>query len=118
MGILEQLDYVSPNLHELVAMASAEPGQLRLSIDGRPIDLARGEQRGGASFGFAPATRYRSGDVAVALDLTVFADPGLTQGATIPGATLTLTRPGRDDVVLPAAGLIGCAGPTPDAPAR
>ena len=97
--------------HELVAMASADAGRLRLSVDGKPVDLARGEQAGGATFGFAGTTRYGSGDLDVTLSMTVASDPGLTQGGTVPGATLTLARPGRDAVVLPVAGLIGCAPP-------
>ena len=95
--------------HELVAMASAEPARLRLTIDGKPVDLARGEQDGAASFGFAATTHYRVGTTEVTLDMTIASDPSLTQGGTVPGATLTLVRPGQDGVVLPVGGLIGCA---------
>ena len=33
----------------------------------------------------------------------------LAQGAVVPAATLRLDRPGKDSVVLPVAGIIGCA---------
>lgn len=99
--------------HELVAMAGAEPARLRVTIDGRSVDLARAEQQGAASFGFAGTTHYRAEGVDVLLDMSIVQDPNLTQGGTVPGATLTLTRPGHDGVVLPVAGLIGCAGPVP-----
>ncbi|WP_174297479.1 hypothetical protein [Sphingomonas bacterium] len=98
---------------ELVAMASAEPARLRVTIDGRAVDLARAEQQGVVSFGFSGTTRYRTAGVEVALDMAIVMDPALTQGGTVPSAALTLSRPGRDSVVLPVAGLIGCAGATP-----
>ena len=94
--------------HDLVAMASAEPARLRLSIDGRLVDLARADQTGAATFGFAGTSRYQAAGVDVTLAMTVTADPNLSQGGTVPSATLTLVRPDRDSVVLPVAGLIGC----------
>ncbi len=101
--------------HDLVAMASADAGRLRLSIDGRLVDLARADQAGAATFGFAGTSQYRAAGVDVTLAMTVTADPNLSQGGTVPSATLTLVRPDRDSVVLPAAGLIGCAPATPAA---
>ena len=99
--------------HDLVAMARADAGTLRLSIDGRLVDLARADQAGAATFGFASTTQYRAAGVDVTLAMTVTTDPNLTQGGTVPGATLTLVRPDRDSVVLPVAGLIGCAPAAP-----
>ncbi|WP_375383116.1 hypothetical protein [uncultured Sphingomonas sp.] len=101
--------------HDLVAMASAEPARLRLSIDGKIVDLARADQAGAATFGFAGTSRYQATGVDVTLAMTVAADPNLTQGGTVPSATLTLVRPGQDSVVLPVAGLIGCAPAAPAA---
>lgn len=93
----------------LVAMAVADPAQLRLAIDGTPKDYARSLQSGEGGFGFAGVTTYRGGDVTATLDLTVATRADLTKGASIPQATLRIERPGRDVVVVPVGGLIGCA---------
>lgn len=92
----------------LVAMASADPAQLRLSIDGRVIDIARSAQREPGGFGFSGVTEYRSVDLTVVLDMTIATRADLTGGAAVPAATLSIERPGRDGLVLPVAGLIGC----------
>lgn len=94
----------------LVAMAVADPAQLRLSIDGTTRDYARIGQSGEGGFGFAGMTTYRAGDVTATLDLTVATRVDLTKGASVPEATLRIERVGRDLVVVPVAGLIGCAG--------
>lgn len=93
----------------LVAMASAEAATLRLALDGTPADYARGTQTGTAGFGFAATTEYRAGDVTATLDLTVQPRRDLSQGAVVDSATLRIDRPGKDSIVLPVAGLIGCA---------
>ena len=92
----------------LVAMASADPAQLRLSVDGTITDLPRDTQQGAASFGFSPTTEYRSGTTVATLVMTVTVREDLKDGAAIPEATLRLDRAGKDSVVLPVAGLIGC----------
>ena len=43
------------------------------------------------------------------LDMAVETRADLTGGAVVPAATLRVERPGRDAVVVPVAGLIGCA---------
>jgi hypothetical protein len=63
---------------QLVAMATADPAQIRLAIDGKTLDMA----------------------VAVRADISA--------GATVTSATLRIDRPGRDTVVMPVGGLIGC----------
>lgn len=93
----------------LVAMASAESATLRFSLDGTPADYARGMQTGTAGFGFAATTEYRGGDVTATLDLTVQSRRDLSQGAVVDSGTLRIDRPGKDTIVLPVAGLIGCA---------
>jgi len=94
----------------LVAMATADPATLRLSIDGKPVDLPRAGQGGDAAgYGFARRTEYRLATVTARLELTVTARPDLTQGAAITDATLTVERSGADSVVLPVGGLVGCA---------
>ncbi len=93
----------------LVAMAGADPAQIRLAIDGKPGDYARSTQSGPGGFGFAGLTEYRGGDVTATLDMTIVTRGDLSAGATVPEATLRIDRAGRDSVVVPVAGLIGCS---------
>lgn len=93
----------------LVAMASAAPGTLRLALDGTAADYARAAQTGSIGYGFGANTEYRGGEVTATLDLTVQTRKDLTQGAVVDTGTLRIDRPGRDTIVLPVAGLIGCA---------
>lgn len=95
---------------QLVAMVTADPPQIRLAPDGVPVDYARTAQIGVGGYGFAASSRYRGGDLTAALDLTIVTKAGLTEGATVPEATLMIDRTGRDTIVLPVAGLIGCTG--------
>jgi hypothetical protein len=46
-----------------VAMAGADPAQLRLSLNGIVTDIARAAQNGAGGFGFAGVTDYAGGDV-------------------------------------------------------
>lgn len=92
----------------LVAMAVAEPAQVRLAIDGKVADYARTAQNGAGGFGFAATTEYRGGDVTATLDLTIATRADLSAGAAVPEATLRIDRPGKDTVILPVGGLIGC----------
>lgn len=92
----------------LVAMATADPAQLRLQLDGRTLDVARGRQQGSAGFGFAGVTEYQGPGVTAVLDMAVQTRPDLTGGAVVPTGTLRIDRPGRDTLVTPVAGLIGC----------
>lgn len=95
----------------LVAMVVAEPPRIRLAIDGTaPADLALSSGEGTASFGFAPTGVYTAGDVTVTLAMTVPARSDLPSGAVVPQSTLTVERPGKDILVLPVAGMIGCGG--------
>lgn len=94
--------------HMLVAMAGADPPQLRLAIDGGAKDYARASETGTGGYGFAGTTEYRGGDIIATLDLQVATRADLTGGATVPQATLRIDRPGHDSVVVPVAGLIGC----------
>lgn len=95
----------------LVAVATADPASLRLSLGGMVVDVARTAQSGTGGFGFAGTTTYRSGDTSATLDLTIATQADLTAGATVPEATLTIGRDGADTLVLPVAGMIGCAAP-------
>jgi len=99
--------------HALVAMANADPAALRLSLDGTVADYPRTAQQGVAGFGFDRTTTYQAGGVVAILDMTVQAEGDLTQGAAVPSGTLTLERAGKDSIVLPVGGLIGCAQTDP-----
>lgn len=92
----------------LVAMAGAETGRIRVAIDGKPIDYLRADESGAGGFGFAGVTTYRGGDLTIALDMTIVSRDDLASGAMIPAATLRIDRPGRDTVILPVAGMVGC----------
>lgn len=92
----------------LVAMASAEPAQLRIALDGVTTDYARSAQKTAVGFGFADSTEYRRGDVTATLDMTIVTRGDLTSGAVVSDATLRIDRPGKDSIVMPVAGLIGC----------
>lgn len=94
---------------KLVAMAGADPAQIRLAIDGKRTDYARVEQGGVGGFGFGQTQSYRGGDVTATLDLNIATRGDLSAGAMVPQATLRIDRPGRDTVIVPVAGMIGCA---------
>ena len=93
----------------LIAMAVADPAAIRLTIDGKVQDFALAAQDGAGGYGFSRTNEYRGGDVTATLDLTIAADANLTGGARVSDATLRIDRPGKDGVVVPAGGLIGCA---------
>ena len=93
---------------QLVAMATAQPGALRLALDGRPTDLARIEAGAPAPLGFTADATYRGGDVTATLAMQVVVRENLTQGAQVTDGILTVERAGHDTIVLPVAGLVGC----------
>lgn len=94
---------------QLVAMVSADPATLRVSIGGRTIDLVRSAGEGAAPLGFAARTEYHGDGVTARLTMDVVQQEGLTAGARVPGGALQIDRAGADGVVVPVAGLIGCA---------
>ncbi|AXJ97097.1 MULTISPECIES: hypothetical protein [unclassified Sphingomonas] len=94
---------------QLVAMATAATGTLRIAPGGATIDLAKSGETGAGDFGFAASTTYAAGGVAATLDLTIRRQQALTAGARVETATLRIDRPGQDSLVVPLAGLIGCA---------
>lgn len=95
--------------HRLVAMALADPAQLRLALDGPAADFARSASSGANGYGFAGSTEYRRGDATATLAMTIAPRDDLAGGASVPDAILTIDRAGRDTVVVPVAGMIGCA---------
>lgn len=92
-----------------VAMASALDGTLRLVLDGATVDAARSGQSGAGGYGFAASTEYRGAELTATLELTSAPRADLTSGAVVPSATLRIDRPGKDGVVAPLVGIIGCA---------
>ncbi|MDQ2893320.1 MAG: hypothetical protein M3R64_09580 [Pseudomonadota bacterium] len=93
----------------LVAMAVADPATLRLSIDGKTTDLARSGQQGAEALGFGATTSYAADGIAARLEMTIVSRENLSAGAQVPNASLQLDRAGRDTLIVPVAGLIGCA---------
>jgi hypothetical protein len=93
----------------LVAVAGADPAQLRLALGGKPADLARVAQVGSGELGLGGTGDYRLGDVTARLEMTVTTRPDLTDGGAVPQGTLTIARGAADQVIVPVAGLIGCA---------
>jgi hypothetical protein len=93
----------------LVAMANADPAQLRVSIGGTLTDLPRTEQHDPGGFGFAGVTQYQAGGVTAILTMSIVTRGDLKDGASVPEATLRIDRTGQDSVVVPVVGLVGCA---------
>lgn len=93
----------------LVAMAQADPARLRLSIGGTIVDLERQAQVGAGGFGFAAASDYGGGSVSAKLTMRIETRESISAGAVVPEATLQLDRAGQDTVIVPVAGMIGCA---------
>lgn len=93
---------------QLVAMATADPAQVRLAIDGKASDYAMTTQSPAIGFGFGGVTQYRGSDVTATLDMAVAVRADISAGATVTSATLRIDRPGRDTIVMPVGGLIGC----------
>ena len=92
----------------MIAMAIADPATIRLTIDGKVQDFALSAQTGEGGYGFSHITEYKGGDVTATLDMTLVAENNLAGGARIADASLRIDRPGRDTVVVPAGGLVGC----------
>ncbi len=95
--------------HALIAMADADTATIRLSIGGGQKDFAMTAQNGGGTLGFSQTTTYRGGDLTATLDISITTKADLTAGASIPEGTLRLDQAGKDTVVVPVAGLIGCS---------
>jgi len=94
---------------QLVAMATADPATIRISLGGRTVDLVRtGGTPAAARLGFADSAEYRGGGVTVRLSMDVVQQEGLTAGARVPIGALAVERENADSVVVPVAGLIGC----------
>lgn len=96
------------NTRALAAMVVAEPAALRLTLDGKTIEMPRTGEAGATALGLSAESVYRYGDIGATVQLTVEPRPNLTEGAAVPSASLRIDRPGQDTIVLPLAGLVGC----------
>ncbi len=94
---------------ELVAVAGAMPASLRVQLDGKPIDLTRTAATGETVLGLPASTTFANGGFGATLELNVVPDPALVGGARVPSGLLTIERAGQDQLLVPIAGLIGCA---------
>ncbi len=90
-------------------VAMAEPGRLRLMLDGKPVDLPAAEAGGVGTLGLASTTRYAGAGVVATLDMTIVRRETLQDGAMVSEAALRLTRGNQDEIVVPVGGLVGCA---------
>jgi hypothetical protein len=93
----------------LVAMATTDPASLRLAIDGKVADYPISAQNGIGGLGFSQVTEFKDHGVTATLQMTVTTDNNAPKNGSISDATLRIDRPGRDDLVVPLAGVIGCA---------
>lgn len=100
--------FTADGARRFVAMATAEPGALRLVLDGATVDAGRSGQAGAVAYGLAASSDYRAAGLTARLDLTTADRAGLSSGATIPEATLRIDRDGADGVVVPLVGMVGC----------
>ena len=89
-------------------MAGTDPARLTIDLDGKPVTLPRVAQHGEGGYGLAASTDYRAGDVAATLDVTVAPSASLTDGAQVPEAMLHLRVAGKDELIVPLGGMIGC----------
>lgn len=93
---------------QMVAMAVADPAMIRLSVDGRSIDLARSAQEGTVALGFGTTITYAGAGITARLAMTLVPRENLTAGAQVSDGSLQVDRTGRDTIVVPVAGLVGC----------
>jgi hypothetical protein len=91
-----------------VLAAMAGPASLRIALDGTAADYARADAGGAEILGLPVEGTYRAGAVTATLDMTIARRDDLTAGAMVPAATLRIDREGRDTVIVPLAGLVGC----------
>ncbi len=94
--------------HGLIMMVSASPAGVRFAPGGTVTDLVKVGQSGTAQLGFATTTDYAGGDYRVSVDMDIVKRGDLVDGAAVPSATVRVDQTGKDSVIVPAAGIIGC----------
>lgn len=95
-----------PAPRTLVAMAA--PASLRLTLDGKPLDLTRTDASGPVVRGLSATTRYAAGGISATVTMTVLERPDIAGGALVTDATLMVEPAGTDAMVVPVGGLVGC----------
>jgi len=113
-GCAAYLWSVGDQQRRMVAVASAASGVLRLSLDGRAQDLARAGPVAGGPYGLEGEGLYRGQGASARILLDITTREELRDGAIVPTGTLTVERPNSDAMIVPVAGLVGCA-PRPPA---
>jgi hypothetical protein len=108
-GCAAYLWSVGDQQRRMVAVAMAASGVLRLSLDGKAQDLARAGPVAGGPYGLEGESVYRGQAANVRILLDVVTREDLRDGAIVPSGTLTVERPGSDAMIVPVAGLVGCA---------
>lgn len=93
----------------LVAMATTDPAALRLTIDGKAVDLPISAQNGIGGLGYSQITEYKGSGATATLQATVKTDASAPKSGSIADATLRIDRTGQASVIIPVAGAIGCA---------
>jgi len=93
----------------LVAMATTDPASLRLTIDGKAVDLPISAQNGIGGLGYSQITEYKGSGATATLQATVKTDASAPKSGSIADATLRIDRTGQASVIIPVAGAIGCA---------
>lgn len=96
-----------PGNYVLIAEATAQPGAIRLAIDGKLATYAIAAQNGIGASGFSRTTEYRAGKIVVTLDLAITTRPG--GEVRIGESTLRIERPDKPAATVPVAGMISCA---------
>lgn len=91
-----------------VLMASQSPAIARIQVGGATLELPRVAWEGEAVYGHYAMQRYAGSGHELTVRIETDVRTGLTAGAVAPVATIEHRAPGGWDVVIPAAGLIGC----------
>lgn len=112
-GCAAYLWSVGDQQRQMVAVATAASGVLRLSLDGRALDLARAGPVAGGPYGLEGESVYRGQAATARIAIEIATREDLRDGAIVPTGTLTVERPGGDAMVVPVAGLVGCAPRNP-----
>lgn len=92
----------------LIMMIAASPPLVRYAPGGVVGDLAQRSSSGAPIDGIYPQASYAGADARVDIDLTIVERLDLKDGALVQGGTVTITQTGKDGIVVPVDGLIGC----------
>ena len=77
-------------------------------VDGTTRDLPRVTAVGATALGFAQSATFAAGDITAMLQLNVTTREDLSGGGVVGDGVLQVARAGRDAIVVPVGGLVGC----------